>query len=50
MSEESRPLFSKDLRNRLSIYLKTIRAGERKIDLNSIQAGISLIVDALLEM
>ncbi len=49
MNEETRPLFSKDLRNRMSLYLQVTRKEGRR-DLENIQAGINLILAALLEM
>lgn len=49
MNEETRPLFSKDLRNRLFFYLQATRKEGRR-DLENVQTGINLIVDALLEM
>jgi hypothetical protein len=47
--EENRPLFSKDLRNRMLFYLQATRKEGRR-DLENIQTGINLIMDALLEM
>lgn len=47
--KEPHPLFSKKLRERITNYLKVVHEREQMPDNITMQAGINLILEALLE-
>ncbi len=48
--EETHPLFSKELRGRMALYLRNLKLGQDPANPAKIQTGIGLIIEALTEL